>query len=212
MLKITKAKNEMNSYDFKIESEENTLGIIFGGNGDLYFYVKKNNDEEKQIINFEITKENYVLYKLFESLYDQIINCDIYSLDEYELDFYDAEELEEKRIMHQEWNDDLKQSSVYKNLVKDGIISWRHDDQIYEQANILNIHKEDEKYRLEFVEQTEEWSIFLDVRFRNSGSRYSPFNMAFMDFYHELQKYDPEYHQIHMEEYLYQKRLELKHK
>lgn len=212
MLKIIKQKNEMKSYDFKIISEENTLGIIFGGNGDLYFYVQKKDSDEKEIINFEITKENYILYKLFESLYNQIINCDIYNLDECELEFYEEDELEDKRLMYQEWNEELKQSSVYKNLVKDGIISWRHDDQIYEQANILNIHKEDEKYRLEFIENCEEWAIFLDVRFRNSGSRYSPFNMAFMDFYHELQKYDPEYHQVHMEEYLYQKRLELRHK
>lgn len=212
MLKITKEKNKMNSYDFKITSEDNTLGIMFGGNGDLYFYVKKTIMNQKQIINFEITKGNYILYKLFESLYNQIINCDIYRLDEYELEFFDEQEAEEKRAMNQEWNEELKQSSVYKNLVKDGVISWRHDDQIYEQANILNIHKEDEKYRLEFVEQTQEWSPFLDVRFRNSGSRYSPFNMAFMDFYRELQKYDTEYHQIHMEEWLYQKRKELKHK
>lgn len=96
MLKVTKTKNEMNSYDFKIESEENTLGIIFGGNGDLYFYVKKTDEEEKEIINFEITKENYTLYKLFEKLYNQIINCDIYYIDDFEFEFLDQEQLAEK--------------------------------------------------------------------------------------------------------------------
>ena len=42
----------------------------------------------------------------------------------------------------------------------------------------------------------------ITVRFRNSGSRYDPFNIIFMKLYQGLCALDYEYHQIHIEEYL----------
>ena len=42
----------------------------------------------------------------------------------------------------------------------------------------------------------------ITVRFRNSGSRYDPFNIIFMKLYQGLYELDYEYHQIHIEEYL----------
>ena len=49
---------------------------------------------------------------------------------------------------------------------------------------------------------------YIPIRFRNSGSRYDPFNIIFMRMYERLKKIDDvnDYgHQIHMEEYLYEK-------
>ena len=43
----------------------------------------------------------------------------------------------------------------------------------------------------------------FSVRFRNSGSRYEPYNFTFMNMYNGLCEYDSDYHQIHIEEYLY---------
>ena len=40
------------------------------------------------------------------------------------------------------------------------------------------------------------------VRLRNSGSRYDPFNILFMNMYYKLCVYEPDYHQVHMEELL----------
>lgn len=45
--------------------------------------------------------------------------------------------------------------------------------------------------------------ITYTIRFRNSGSRYNPFNINFMQMYNSLKEYDPNNHQIHIEEYLY---------
>ena len=50
----------------------------------------------------------------------------------------------------------------------------------------------------------------VSIRFRNSGSRYNPFNIIFMKMFNKLQEYNPEYHQIHIEELEYQKKLTLK--
>lgn len=208
MLEIKRYQDERNTFDYFIKNEENTFRIFFGGNLDLYFCVtRKDYENDNEIINFEITKENYVLYSLFEQLYNKIISCEIHTIDKFELEMYDKDEIIEKENIYKELNKELKDSYAYKNLVRNNVISWRHDDQIYEEANILNIHKEEEKFRLEFILQSKEWSTFIDVRFRNSGSRYNPFNTIFMQLYNKLQEYNPEYHQIHIEEYLYQKKL-----
>lgn len=191
MLEVKKIKNYKDEriYDFKIIQDDKELNILFDGNGDLYFYVNKPNyEEQNQIVNFEITKENYELYDLFEKLYNTIINCEIYKINESDLEFKDAEEIEEKQLMYDEWNRELREYPPY-NLIHDGIISWRHDDQIFEEANILNIHKEEDKYRLEFILNSKEMSHYIDIRFRNSGSRYQPFNRPFMDLYRALQLY-----------------------
>ena len=49
-------------------------------------------------------------------------------------------------------------------------------------------------------------SITYSIRFRNSGSRYEPFNICFMQMYNELKNYDSNCHQIHIEEYLYKQK------
>ena len=47
----------------------------------------------------------------------------------------------------------------------------------------------------------------ITVRFRNSGSRYDPFNIIFMGLYQGLCNLDYEYHQIHIEEYLQESKI-----
>ena len=50
------------------------------------------------------------------------------------------------------------------------------------------------------------------VTISSSNSRYAPFNIPCMRFYKNLQQYDPSYHQVTMNEYLYSKRKLLKKK
>ena len=105
MLKVKKVENELGVFDFEILNNEKKLNILFGGNGDLYFYVHKNNIKDKQIVDFEITKEDYTLFSLFEKLYNEIINCDIYKLDEFESEFCESkEEIDEILNMYNDWN------------------------------------------------------------------------------------------------------------
>ena len=46
----------------------------------------------------------------------------------------------------------------------------------------------------------------FSIRISNSGSRYEPFNTVFMSMYKKLKEYDFNNHQIHIEEYLYNKK------
>ena len=77
-------------------------------------------------------------------------------------------------------------------------------------ASRLVIEKENEKFKITFIKSKKDYEgLFRTyaVRFRNSGSRYKPFNASFMYMYNSLKEYNPEYQQIHMEEYLYNQKV-----
>ena len=93
-------------------------------------------------------------------------------------------------------------------------IEWHSDDDRYERSDCVKINKVDDTFVLEFIRPsiTEDNFIYrtpgcISIRFRNSGSTYDPYNMIFMRMFNKLQEYDPDYHQIHIEELTYRKTL-----
>ena len=187
-----------------IGDKECYLGITFGGNDDLYWSIHSKNrteDNDPKEDSITITKENYALYSLFDKLYDDIKEINIF--DEYK------ENKEKYRLYNH---------SNYHELFdeENKTITWYSDETAHEVANYLKIKKEDDSYRLDFhIQEYKEGydmdfnSLFyIPIRFRNSGSRYDPFNIVFMKMYGKLRDIEDAYeygHQIHMEEYLYQK-------
>jgi len=90
------------------------------------------------------------------------------------------------------------------------MIEWYSDELPIDIASKLTIKKEEETFKVLFEKSKKAWDgIFItySIRFRNSGSRYNPFNINFMQMYNELKEYDPNYHQIHIEEYLYKQKV-----
>ena len=192
MQQIVRIKDESGYDQFKINTDNGFFKIIFGGNLDLYWTCYDKEDEEKDRQEFIITKENYFLYKLFDKLYEDIKNNKIY---------YD----EEKNKYFESYRD---------TLFKDGKIDWYSDDFYEEIASRLLIEKIDDTFKITFIKSKKEWDgIFktYSIRFRNSGSRYAPFNICFMNMYNSLCKHSSEYcsdyHQIHIEEYLYKQKI-----
>ncbi len=102
---------------------------------------------------------------------------------------------------------DMDQENPQK-LFLNNSIEWHSDDYIYEEASILKTEKLEEMYQITFC-KGKEYGDFLTyaVRISNSGSRYGYFHIVFMDMYHNLCGYDDTYHQVHIEEYLYQKKV-----
>lgn len=204
------------SYDIALITEENEFKIMFGGNGDLYWVLRRipkpvEYDEEldaegicqepeieDEIYNsFYISKENPLIYKLFDELYSDVMNCNIFQITEIEREMYSENELKDRELELA----DLNEWNKYKRdlLVEDDKIKWHSDEQMFEYANIVTISKQAEGYLLEFAvpEQPEEEIIYrlpytISIRFRNSGSTYDPFNVIFMRMYQELRKYDQE--------------------
>lgn len=206
MISIQKYKNNTGTYDFYLTNENSILRIFFGGNGDLYFgsnMFKQSIEDE-----FLITKENIILYNLFDNLYKDFKEAKVYKIDDFELQFYKTkEEIQSKYDEYNEWNNKLKASYMYQKLFyNENSITWISDDSISfdeNKSNTLKIIKEENKYKLKFTYYEKGFSYVRSIRIRNSRSRYNPFNIVMMNFFNELQKYDPNYHQIHIEEYLY---------
>lgn len=187
MIEVKKEKNSNNYDSFYIKTEDGTFLISFQNNLDLYWdYLYNGNineiPDEKE---FTITKENILIYHLFDNLYNNV-KCSESPYDKYNP----------------------------RRLLKKNIINWHSDDSTYDEASKILIEKMDEKYKLTFVKsKDDEFYTTYSVRFRNSGSRYQPYHQHFMKMYNELinQNFDNNCHQIHMEEYLYeQKKMSLK--
>lgn len=199
MLEITKKINGHGYEEFDIITDDGTFEISFEGNLDLYWrYVYEwPINEVADIKELKITKENYYLYSLFELLYKSIKEKKPY-------------QIYPKSIMPD--NDRrIKYHGGYE-LYKNGEITWYSDDFAeFDNASRFTIKKYKDYYLVTFIKsKTEACNGFFfptySVRIRNDGSRYAPFNIAFMGMYQRLKDYDFSYHQIHIEEYLYQKK------
>ena len=224
-MKVVLKTNEYNTKDIHLIENSKTLSVMFTGTGDLYWMIQNSkicSDEEYSYDSFEITKENYQLYFLFEKLFHDIKNINI-SHDENEFPPF-VETEEEKKNYLENLELDKKRyrmfnmahyNDLYNN--KENTITWVSDATGFEVANKLSIKKLDDKFLIEFktqpyvegYEQEDNALGVIGIRFRNSGSRYNPFNIIFMRMFNEMQKIDDinNYgHQIHIEEYLYEKK------
>lgn len=181
-----------NTFYFK-DSDDKNLIITFCGNLDLYFCLSNFNDNPYFIID----KENYLLYELFDKLYNDIKNCNLFN----------------------EEDNDYKNKYEYKHLFNNNVIEWRCDDYPYEIAPYFTIIKEEDSFIMKFnprvtLEDLTDMNYLyfspkdlISVRLRNSGSRYSPFNVIFMRLYLSicnLNEFD--FEQFHIEEYLFKKK------
>ncbi len=201
MLEIERSKNG-HGYDvFDIITDTGTFEISYENNLDLYWrYIYHNSiDKVANTKVFKITKENYYLYCLFLELYQAIKEKKPYKTFP---DYVDAD-LRDKK---------LKYYGGYE-LYKDNTITWYSDDFAeFENASNFSIKKVKDYFLVTFTKsKTEDFNGFIfptySVRIRNSGSRFDPFNNTFMGMYQKLKLYNPDYHQIHIEEYLYKKRV-----
>lgn len=118
-----------------------------------------------------------------------------------------------------EVNSRLKNSSEYKSLVQNDSIVWYSDDNEKSKADIVRISETEEGILLEFTRPNLDpkkddfhFPGTLTIRFSNSGSRYGELVNLFTRMYNNLYEYEPEYHQIHLEELAYQRKLTLEKK
>ena len=111
-------------------------------------------------------------------------------------------------------NEKEKKLAAYKLLFDGEKIEWHSDDDSYDRAEVLTIKKVNDNFLLEFTSPKIDDFDFIyrtigttGIRFRNSGSTYDPYNVIFMRMFNKLQEYDPDYHQLHIEELTYRRTL-----
>lgn len=194
-------KHFENTFNYELRENDKIMVLSFQGNLDFYMSAISFKDNREKKISFTITKENYTIYSLFEELFQDIVECNIFKVDEQRLEFLDDDDERREYIERIErMNSDLKGYSAYKRLVKRNLITWKSDDRDYGEPDFVKIYKGEDAFYITFIRQSEELHMGTVVRFRNSGSSYDPFNIPFMKFFNKLQEYDPQFHQIHIEE------------
>ena len=193
MIEIKKNIDEKGNNRFKIITNEGNFEIIYGGTLDLYWFYrpKENIDNWPLLKTFNITKENYFLFKVLDELYTRIKEQKPYSTIEYNPNNYSLKDY------------------AHEMLFQNNIIKWYSDDAPLEEASCVEVKRLEDVYSITFYQGKEEYNFpTFTVRFRNSGSRYKPYNAVFMNMYNCLGEYDFNYHQIHIEEYLYNQKLQ----
>ncbi len=192
---VRKEKGAFGPYDIRIEQNEDIyLELTFGGDGDLYWIYDNlevmGNEEDSMYESFLIPKYEDI-YASFNELYEDLINCRIY-LPKKDLLTGENDEEECK-----ESNSEIKKRSRYKKLVKDGIITWISDEEHPSIAEIVRITKTEEGILLEFIRQSKKDELgfsripgWYSIRFRTSGSTYTPCDIIFLRQFSKLQDYE----------------------
>lgn len=197
-MKIAKTKSEIGTYDIKIEiSEDKHLDIIFGGNGDIYWIYDNQEvmfDNEDSMYESVLISKKENIYSIFNELYEDLINCRIFIPEVNELW---KGQLKEDELRCIKSNEELKTNNRYLELVKDGVITWYSDEEYKEIAEILRISQIEEGILIEFIRQSlkddmgfNRFPGWYSIRFRTSGSTYTPCDMVFWRHFNNLQHYE----------------------
>ena len=229
-MEVLKTKGDVGTYDICIEENpDKHLALIWGGNGDLYWFLDNmevvDNQEDSMYDFFCITKGDYALYTLFEELYDDLMTGkvfvpskhfntnvpDLTEEEQKEVDEYNAREVAKADSM----NAELKEDRRYQRLTADNVITWYSDEEEKSNAEILRISKQEDAILLEFIRQStkdDSGSLrmpgYYSIRFRTSGSTYTPCDLVFTRHFLKMQEHDfNASRQIHIEEWLYHQKL-----
>lgn len=203
---------------FTIVTEDGNFEISFEGTLDLYwsYCFEGSILDTPPTKKFIITRENPFLFNLFDELYNDIKNTNLFKFapSPFSRPLTSAELKKELRRIKRQ-NKDIEDRNFYnrEKLFKNGVIEWHHDEFPYEEGSVLKINPHVDGYEVTFEKSKgEAFSFFITyaVRIRNSGSRYEYYNMPFMRMYQQLIKGSLDDPQISIEEYMSQKRLEKK--
>lgn len=177
MIEIIKEQNDF-STTIILNDNNKYLQLLVGGNGDLYWNIHFTSGTSEFIIN----NENEELYSIFNELYNDIKDINI----------FDFEDNKEKYIKYNFGN--------YKELYNpnSNTITWYSDEASHEVANVMKIKKEYNLFRIYFCTQkyiegyNKDFNKkgYITIRISNSGSIYSPFNIVFMRMYNNLKELD----------------------
>lgn len=212
-MKIQKVLNEDGTPTISITKDNQTLRMFYGGNGDLYWELI---NPDKPLLDegfFVIDKENYLLFSSFNNLYRSIEECEIYEVDPLELELCeDGEEVKALEDQRDRLNEDARTSREYDELYSESGITFVSDEDVsYYDENTTSLVKsyDGESIIIEFKKGTPKRDS-LDIRFRTSGSRFGELVTPFLKHFNALANEDFNYHQIHLEELAYQKKLSKK--
>ena len=201
MLDVNICKNG-EYYNVEITDGKKVFEMIFGGNLDLHWNIYCiNNAPKEKSISIDITKDNYVLWELFDDLYNDFKGCNILKVSNIELEFCEnSEDVKKLYDRCKRYNEFLKETREYNDVFDGKSIKWISDDESY---NMLTITPMEDKYVLQIT--TGKKISYLErygIRFRNSGSMHKPFEILFMKLYNNIISGEYDFNQVHINEYI----------
>ncbi len=211
------------------------LKIFFAPNLDVYFNLDNYGDEP----TFIIGKDNGLIYEAFFKLYHDIINYNIFPMNEEKIiknsemfleDYHEA--LRDAKYLEEKRRESLKEKARYTNLIKEGVINWYSDDygimpneytnmtkyvvnEPLDEGPSFKIEKRENAFIITFdrgnIKDIYTMKNNINVRIRMSGSNYDPFNVVFMELFNNLREIAlRDGEQISIDEYLILKENDLK--
>lgn len=177
--------------DILIKDGKKTLKIFYASNGDLYIDIfgQHSLDEYGNYTATFSINQRQEIYRYFEILLDNIIKCNVFQVSDIELEMCNTQEQTTKLLnSSQLYNERLKSSYAYNSLVQDSTIIWYSDNIYDEKANKVSIEKIDDEIILTFIDNPDDPTFGFGIRICNSGSKYDPFNICFMNLFNQLQQ------------------------
>lgn len=179
---------DCHEYNYELTDEHSYIKFCQSGSRDLmmifYSYDGFN--------SMNISKDNYLLYKLIDKLYNNIISLKIY---QEHLKKYGYENINTKYYQ-----------TLLAMLYDGSSITWKSDAPIEDNTklyNYLKITKKDNSYELSFNSDMNKNMIL--VEFNTDRSRYEAFVFEFYDLLKGLKEISEPYRQITLDEYVYEK-------
>ena len=190
-MEIIREKDSLGFDVIRMTKESMTLTIFFGGNGDIYWNLNNLDDFDSQDESFIISPSDGPIFELFQRLFFNIATHQIFRIDEVEASFCRTPEaLERLRAQKQKDNESLSTHPYFDDLCNGSYVKWHSDNEPFETGNVLTLLLDQAGNVIINIKRISRGYDFLNVCFTHSGSRYSPFDLAFYDNYRELCEMD----------------------
>jgi len=191
-MKLVGRKNKFypNLKDIYLEDSNCTLKMMYGNNGDLYLEIWKTQRGQPREKKLSFSIDEFTsLYPLFYKLYESILSGKIYGPSEIELALCTTTQ-ERKLLLERnaQMNKKVLLSSAYSKLVNQQTITWYSDSIYDERASVLEINATEKEITMTITDNPDDPNFGSVIQISNSGSKYTPFNICFMNLYNELQK------------------------
>lgn len=194
MIKVEKVDNSVYP-NIRISDGIKSFVIARNNFPDPCWYPEINFITNNDDITFTIREEDGDIYILFNKLYQDIIDANVFPLTDRNFKCKTHQEIEKLKQEKQEENEEYKEVARRSGLVNNGVICLHSDDyDEYEYASTLTIKKVDNNIEITFsknkINHNENFSetppTYL-VRITESGGRYWPFHMVFVKLHRNLQ-------------------------
>ncbi len=192
MIKVEKIGNGI-SPDIRISDETKSFMIARNNLPDLCWYPEINHFKNDSDITFTIREDDGNIFTLFNKLYQDVIEGNIFPLKEEDIRNKSPEAIKKLKLEKKKERAQYQEDAKISGLVTNGVISWHSEDyDPYNLASVLTISKINGEIVITFKKNKNNFEnpfsmSTYNVRITESGSMYYLFFVIFVNFRRQLQ-------------------------